>query len=247
VRYALVVALIVGVAGCGSDREAARPSSARPAAPPATGEAVPRAAESIDAANRRLSRSLRTAKNCGPIERAFHPLTSRSLFSTRFCKKARADLKLYSLFQTIPIAYGSGGVIRIGGDITLGVVLDRTRHYRLAWIQAGTPLTGGPSARSDQVARTVVDAIRKSDCVRLRRVAGLLDAHWSAAEFCLRPELRLVTKALARDPAATPRRLGGDEAFAFYGLSVKPHRYFTIVLLAQRPGDYKFVDAYPAR
>jgi hypothetical protein len=150
----------------------------------------------------------------------------------------------------------------------LSVVLLRAGDglYHIAFVDkfesgptAGTPL----APKYSDVAKAAFAALKTKNCDAYFNVAYAATGSASRGKqkACARISKNIVAKTLEKVPSATPKLIGGNRFFAFYGLDGK--KYLTLVLAreaaSQRPSnakqgklvvpkgapEYGYVDAYP--
>src|SRR4051812_6870242 len=92
-------------------------------------------------------------------------------------------------------------------------------------------LPTAPLKNADESMSRVVGAIRRDSCEDL-----LPFSLGKGKKYCAGSPIRQLHTALDRAYTASPKLLGGDGRYAFYGLKVKPY-YFTLVFLASKNGS----------
>jgi hypothetical protein len=201
-------------------------------------------------------RDVAQARTCAPTRRLLHPVYRRS--PARTCRGFRD--RLLGLLEAEGKRYGTGMVIdftTIAGARRAAVLaLDGTHVFRLVLIVDVAARTVGTKAPKafDIAARRAIRSLAQEDCRGFLRVAarsaGVATA--SRAEVCARvPRLGLTHELLAH-PSVRPERLGGNRAFAFYGLRFAPGSFYTVLMLREprregAPARYGFVTALPAK
>jgi hypothetical protein len=246
VLCALLAVMVFSIAGCGSgggsSGSTAEGSLSSTAASGTTaagrGHAgttgPPPVKETIDDAAQRIEQTVASG-NCRRIN-ALAPLAGASVENTaEHCRSLRT---LASLQPAGIAAYGEGGgVIDYGaGDHVVSAVLIRDADglFHIAFVNPynSSQTVGTPFAEEyDAVAASAIKALRDGDCDAFLQVA---DRRLGVASLSRQQACRSVTakaglgRLLAGAPHAMPDRLGGNDYYAFYGLSL-PTAHLTIV------------------
>jgi len=198
--------------------------------------------------------------SCAPTRRLLHPVFGKKP-SEGICQQFHT--RLAGMVEPHAKRYGTGMVIEYttlaGSHRAAVMALDGTLAFRLVLIvdiSARTIGTPRPKA-FDKAARRATDAIAKQDCDAFLRVAtrsvGVGAGSREAA--CARLPKLGVTQELLSHPGVRPEALGGNRAFAFYGMRFAPGAYDTMVMLreASRKAHgstghrYAFVTALPVK
>jgi hypothetical protein len=242
-KPALLLVMLAALAGCGGDdgtdsTPAKASSSATTAQSPTTttpASVAPKPAERAEEAVARLAKAAQ-ADDCS------HP-------ADLFPSDAKVGAGLcHHVLEGLAVAlppevktYGSGAVVQNadnGGSTLLALDNDRRFKFLVAFFNPHLPKA--PAKNADEVMSRVVGAIRRDSCDDL-----LEFALGRGQKFCAQKPIRQLHAALDRAYTASPKALGGDGSFAFYGLRVKDD-YFTIVFLAAKNGSYYFVTSQRA-
>jgi hypothetical protein len=240
----LVLAVAALLAGCGDDKQSektAAETSTTPAAPKAPTSTTPasaglRPAEPAEKAVARIAKAAQAGDCSAPGEL----FGAHSGITPKICKRL-----IPTVSPVVPPevkTYGSGAVGKStdGGSFILALDSDR----RFKWVTSfGDPrLPKAPLKNADEVMAAVVSAIRRDSCPEITQFSLTYSNGGSGKKFCALRPVRQLHAALDRAPSASPKPLGGDGTFAFYGLKVKPH-YYTLIFFASKNGSYFFVTS----
>jgi hypothetical protein len=154
------------------------------------------------------------------------------------------------------IVFGSGEAAR-----SAILIVDSDGLYHLPVVDpyniensVGTKL----APQFDSAAQAAVTALRERDCDAFKKVAlARFGPGATPNDVCTYVSQSPLTQFLASYPQAEPKRLGGNDAYAFYSLS-SPQANFTIVMAREKPSgvalgtpplpsgapEFGFVDAY---
>lgn len=241
----VIACCVVALAGCGGGDDDL---------PDVILKDAPRPAESIKEAEEKFVKA--TGENtCATLEPLVHsqyrsqsapgsPLTADE------CKTLKAKYKALKGFTaTGNQAFQTVGVVdgELGGDpATVLFALDSDRRWKFVSLvqaakQAGTP--NNALNEFDSNAKAFVEAFRGKSCSTLFSLVSISSPYYvgagrSARAFCRSlvgnaKDTNSLAYQLARDPGAKPKRLGGTNDFAFYGLSMKSGRYDTLIMITQ--------------
>jgi hypothetical protein len=225
--------------------------------------AVPAAAagppvrDSVTAAISRIQSALATT-GCSPQLRALLHSSYGKANPQRTCTYLRKSLGTFK--SPRGLAYGSAAEIDAGTGYaipaTVVLALDNDGLFHVVFVEFNYGSIGSkPNPVFTKNARAAIAAIRTADCGGFLKVAyrsyGLGGGSDSAV--CSRLPGNSLHRALAADPTAKLKNLGGNTLHAFYGIS-SGGRYWTVVMAQQTPSSklpvdaarYAFVDAYPA-
>src|SRR3954469_25497572 len=220
----LALVLALAGAGCGGGE------SKSPAAGVTTPAGVsPKPTEPATTAVARLASAAR-AGDCSARDKLFDPDTP---VSERLCRGILAGLNPVVPPQVK--TYGSGVVAKNfdGGQTILALDHDGRFKFVIAFSKPDLPTA--PLKNADESMSRVVGAIRRDSCEDL-----LPFSLGKGKKYCAGTPIRQLHTALDRAYTASPKLLGGDGRYAFYGLKVKPY-YFTLVFLASSNGQFFFV------
>jgi hypothetical protein len=222
----LALVLALAVAGCGGGE------SKSPAAAVTTPAGVtPKPAEPAATAVARLASAAR-AGDCSTRDELFDPDVP---VTERLCRGILAGLNPVVPPQVK--TYGSGAVAKDfdGGHTVLA--LDDDGRFKFVISFSSPKLPTAPIKNADESMSRVVGAIRRDSCEDL-----LPYSLGKGKKYCAGSPIRQLHAALDRAYTASPKLLGGDGRFVFYGLKVKPD-YFTLVFLASTNGQFFFVTS----
>jgi hypothetical protein len=112
--------------------------------------------------------------------------------------------------------------------------------YHFAFISrfVDGPTVGTPFApKYNQVAKTAFAALKTKNCDAFLKVAYVVTGPASKGrqKVCPRFSKNIVAKTVEKTPSATPKLIGGNRYFAFYGVNGKT--YLTLVLARQSPSQ----------
>jgi hypothetical protein len=238
---ATVAALVGGCGGDdgGGDSGAATTSRSTATTAPAPKPALkgPRPAEPAEQAVTRLAKAA-AAGDCSAPEKLFG---THSGITPALCKKLlpTVDLAVPPEVKT----YGSGAVAGTNDGGSAILALDSDRRFKFVTsFAADLNLPKAPVKNAAATMTAVVGAIRRDSCREIVRYSLTYSNGGSGNKFCALRPIRDLHTALNRAYSASPKLLGGDRTFAFYGLDVKPHHY-TLVFLASKNGSYYFVTS----
>jgi len=159
---------------------------------------------------------------------------------TQVCKKVFEGVD-WQRFHVVP--YGSGAVASVPGfPRVFALTLDRDRSYKVVFGGEGSP-EERTRVSPDDIADLAVSALRRDNCDELAPYAFVYE---TKRKWCARPLIRQVVKDLTNEWDAAPRRLGGEAGILFYGLSVKPHHYFTMALVDMNH-YFRYYDSYKVK
>lgn len=226
------------------------------ALPALAGAGQPQPRDSITAAIARIRAALDT-RGCTPQLRALLHSSYGKANAKQRCTYLRKGLGTFK--SPRGLAYGSAGEIDAGSGYaipaTVVLALDGDGKFHIAFVEFNYGSIGSkPNPVFTRNARAAIAAIRAADCGGFLKVAyrgfGLGGGRDTAV--CARLPGNALHRALAADPQAKLRNLGGNTLHAFYGISAAG-RYWTIVMAQQTPSAklpvdaarYAFVDAYP--
>ena len=154
-------------------------------------------------------------------------------------------------------SYGTGAVIDFTYDAGSGerrmrsmlLALDKDATFRLFAVDSDHPTAtvGTKTVGIEKVtanAAALVSAIRSGDCNTMFSLAhpGLAPGANDSAEFCAQYNRSGFQLALQGDAGAVPVLMGSNSTYAFYGLRVKPDRYYTIAMAKGTTTDFKFIS-----
>jgi hypothetical protein len=240
-RLLLVIALAATLLfGCGGGDSSSPTTTASSGGQVARPVPPPPAKESIKQAQRRI-RQTASSSHCNVVNK-LNLLHRPDLDTKARCESLRQLAKL----QPVDAAsYGAGGVIDYSlGIRTMSLVLVRQDDglfhvafpdYFVATRSVGTKYAPG----FDAAAKRAVKALRIHRCGLFRANAnrelgpGALDR----AEACNFVADNPVAATFSSYPEASIDRLGGNQNFAFFGISA-PGGYFTLVFAHETPSDY---------
>ena len=242
VRALTAAALLLTGCGGSDDEPTSTPASE-------TGEGVrpvesriwPKPAESPSQAVERLN-GLAAERDCSDPGDVLHSLGSGPA-ARRACRSVLSSLQLKGPDDAV--AFGSGIVADHVGEGHTLLVLDREGRYTLA-TRFDSDQPEVPLARAEEAAASASSAIRRDNCDELVEIALQYEPGGTGDEFCARPRIRSLHRALDHEYTKDPVLLGGDGMYAFYGLDVKRYGYFTLLFVAHENDGYAFVDSYPA-
>jgi len=141
---------------------------------------------------------------------------------------------------------------------------DGLYHYAFTSRFVNGPTVGTPFApKYNEVAKTAFNALKTKNCDAFLKVAYVVTGPASKGrqKVCPRFSKNIVAKTVEKTPSATPKLIGGNRYFAFYGVNGKT--YLTMVLARQSPSqrppgtkpgklvvpkgapEYAYVDAFP--
>lgn len=239
-RATAVIACVL-LAGCGDEDK--RTATVNTTAPPTTATHAqkpantgPRPAETAQQAADRIAKAVRTNDCRSP----------RDVFgvgvTTAICRKLLPDIKPAPVPNAK--AYGTGAVVKqADGGYTI-LALDHDRRFKVATSFGGSVrVATQPPQGANDTMQQVVGAIRRDSCDDLRYLV-LTFGKGGLKKFCALRPVRKLHAALNRHFTATPKRLGGDGHFAFYGLADGP-RYYTLIFIADKR-TYLFVTSVEA-
>src|SRR3954447_2059898 len=222
----LALLLALASSGCGG----------RDSKPPAAGVTTPagvspKPTEPATTAVARLA-SVARAGDCSARDKLIDPDTP---VSERLCRGILAGLNPVVPPQVK--TYGSGAVAKDfdGGHTVLA--LDDDGRFKFVISFSSPKLPTAPIKNADESMSRVVGAIRRDSCEDL-----LPFSLGKGKKYCAGSPIRQLHTALDRAYTASPKLLGGDGRYAFYGLKVKPY-YFTLVFLASKNGSWFFVTS----
>jgi hypothetical protein len=219
--------------------------------------AGPPARDSVGAAISRIQSALATPGCSTPLRALLHSSYGKAN-PQRACTYVRKSLGTFK--SPRGMAYGSAAEIDAGTGYaipaTVVLALDGDGRFHIVFVEFNYGSIGSkPNPVFTKNARAAVAAIRTGDCGGFLKVAyrafGLGGGSDSAV--CSRLPGNSLHRALAADPKAKLKNLGGNSLHAFYGISAGG-RYWTIVMAQQTPSAslpvdaarYAFVDAYPS-
>jgi hypothetical protein len=112
--------------------------------------------------------------------------------------------------------------------------------YHFAFISrfVNGPTVGTPFApRYNQVAKSAFAALKTKNCDAFLKVAYVVTGPASKGKqkVCPRFSKNIIAKTVSKTPSATPKLIGGNRYFAFYGVNAKT--YLTMVLARQSPSQ----------
>jgi hypothetical protein len=243
-KPALLLAIAALLAGCGGDKETndrAAETSTTPAAPkaPTTTTAASAGLKPAEAPEQAVAR-IAEAAQAGDCSAPAELFGAHSGITPKICRRL-----LPTVTPLVPPevkAYGSGAVGKSTDGGRFILALDRDRRFK--WVTSfGEPrLPKAPLKNADEVMAIVVSAIRADNCDDLTKYSLTYSNGGSGKKFCALKPVRELHSALNRAYTASPKPLGGDGTFAFYGLRVKPH-YYTLIFFASSNGSYYFVTS----
>lgn len=219
---AVAVALALALTGCGGDG----PPLPKP----------PRAAESPARALERV-RVEAERRGCRRPREIFH-----RVHSVRTPAQCRDGLDfLPRIADATPRRYGTAALAVYPGHGALVFALDRDRRFKVVMQIVEKNAAGRrPNERADRAADHLVNALAEGPCSQRDPVFG------PGLGVCRAAGVRALAAALrGRDEGA--RRFGGDFDTAFYGVRVRPGRYYTLVLFATPDGEWQLADAFPVQ
>jgi hypothetical protein len=197
----------------------------------------PAAQESIREAEEKI-RFLLDSDDCDAINE-LNPVSRQELLNTE--ERCALLKRLDGLKVRGAEAYGDGGAVIdfASGTRTVSAVLIRDQDglFHVAFIDLfrGVPSVDTRFAKQfDDAAERAVKALAKKDCdafldvayQRIGRFAGSRD------QVCTFVEQNPIANAFEAYPKAKVKRLGGNEAYAFYSVST-PAVHYTVVLAQQ--------------
>jgi hypothetical protein len=243
-RATAIIACIL-LAGCGgedkktgtADRTAPAPTSPAPTKPAQVG---PRPAEPAKQAAERVAEAVEKNDCSQPNKLFVFDEVTRSL-----CKQLLPGVEPAQPIQIK--AYGSGALMQTADGGRAILMLDSDRRYKVVTSFGGSlDIPTVPAQKADEAMSFVVGAIRRDDCGDIVRLSLTYSNGGSGKKFCALKPVRQLHAALDKHYTASPKPLGGDGNFAFYGLEAKPH-YYTLLFIADRTGStYLFVTAAEA-
>jgi hypothetical protein len=168
---------------------------------------------------------------------------ARALFPADVPAASCARLLPYLAFpaESDVEAFGSGAVVRRADGGYAILALDGDRRFK-AVLTRGADVPPAPIAKADEYMAYSVAAIRRDACDEIV-TNGLV--YPNEKRSCRASAIRHLHAALDRAYTASPKRLGGDGRFAFYGIRVKPH-YYTLVFMATSRDTYTLVASVEA-
>jgi hypothetical protein len=231
--------------GCGgNDDKAAKtaPGTSSKKAPAVTAPRTgPRPAESAQEAADRIARAVRS-RDCSSPDELFvfdevTPALCRQLLPGTNPAPGQSAK-----------AYGSAAIVRRADGGRTILALDSDRRYKFVTTFGPSDFPVIPVKKADEAMAWEVGAIRRGNCDDIVRLALTYSNGGSGKKFCALKPVRQLHAALNRHYTASPKPLGGDGTFAFYGLSAKPH-YYTLVFTAYKTrgwSGYLFVTSIRA-
>jgi hypothetical protein len=196
----------------------------------------PHPTESLQQAIDRIG-TVASAGDCGSFEEIYHPDSDAR---PALCRRMLPDLvpgtrAPLRFSKAAGLMYGS-----TGGQTILA--LDRDGHYKVAV----TLRARDSDSRSvaDRSMLETIDALRRNDCEKLLMLSFQYAA--SGRAYCESEAVQVLHRGLARDPHASPVRLGGTGFWAVYGLALKAGGYYTLIFAATPAGFFQFMDSYAA-
>jgi hypothetical protein len=222
----------------------------------------PAAQESIGEAETKI-RFLLASDDCDAINE-LNPVSRQELLNTE--ERCALLKRLDGLKVRGAEAYGDAGAVIdfATGKRTVSAVLIRDQDglLHVAFIDSfrGVPSVDTKLARQfDGAADRAVKALAKKDCDAVLDVAYRRYGRFAGSRehVCTYVEQNPIANAFEAYPKAKINRLGGNEGYAFYGVST-PGAHYTIVLahetekgappeaapLPKGAAEYGFVDAY---
>lgn len=229
---AACTALMTGCGGGGSDKRAGPSGSTGAVESPRI--RGPKPAETPEQAVARIAKAA-IAGDCDHFRGIFR----KEEMTKELCSKVLPDIE--PVLPPEVKAFGSGAVVKNADGGTTILTLDHDRRFKQTFSFAG----GGrdahlPVEKAVDAMGFVTSAMRRDNCDDIVRIS-LTFRQITGDKFCATPGVRRLSKAFQRDLDAEPELLGGDGTYAFYGVRVKPHRYFTLVFVAHPSGTYLFV------
>jgi hypothetical protein len=218
------------LAGCGGG-EQADTQAPRPKNGPAPTESLQQAIDRIGAVAK--------AGDCGRFHEIYHPdADQRDALCPRMLPDIVPGARAPRQFsEAAALMYSTTGKQTI-------LVLDRDGRYKVG-VTLGSKLPAESPRIADLSMADVVDAIRRDDCKKL--LLRSLTYPVSGRKYCESEAVQVLHRGLARDPSATPVRLGGTDSWAVYGLKfVKPPGYYTLVFVATPARFFMFVGSFAA-
>jgi hypothetical protein len=239
-----MLAVVALLPGCGGGDERAKTSAqtAPRKAPGATAARIgPRPVETAQQAADRIATAIRRRDCSSPDELfAFGEVTPG------VCRTLLAGIAPAPRPNTK--AYGSAAMVqRADGGRTI-LALDRDRRFKFVTTFGPSDFPVVPIGKADEAMSWEIGAIRRDNCPDIVRLALTYSNGGSGKKFCALKPVRQLHTALERHYTASPKLLGGDGSFAFYGLSAKPH-YYTLVFAAYKArgwSGYLFVTSIQA-
>jgi hypothetical protein len=244
VRAVAAAAVLAALAGCGGDTRTDGIPAKRP--PPATitpNMRGPAPKEPLDRAVDRV-RAVIKDQDCRALLALYHPDVGAPPRST--CPGTLRSLRRASV--TDSQRFDSAAVVRLqlGNHSVLELVeaLDRAGRFRVVSLGGKAPEQVAPSEETDRYAAAALGAIRAGNCRDLAAYYARYEPGAATpAQICALLNVRRLRAELHPGDRQRLGRLGGDGAAAFYVARVAGRGAYTVILLANTPGDYRFAYA----
>ncbi len=245
VLLCVLAALALALAACGSEDETTTTSNGTTT----TGEngekveppGVNESRESIDEAAKVLEKAA-TKNDCEALKEFVLASRQDTHATKRTCKLIAGRLKGASLEGAD--GFDGGGVIEFTrGARTVPALMLVDRDGRFKLLQLGTPSEQASLGTKvdkgfDDAAADVVKAVAKKDCKAFRKVSSQFFGPGSARlpdkQVCEYVKNGPIATVTAEDRSVKPKPLGGNEAYAFYGVGSKT-RFVTLIMTRQTP------------
>jgi hypothetical protein len=194
--------------------------------------------ESIKQAEQRIAKTA-SSSDCDTVN-GLNPISRAALNTEPRCKL----LKKAAEPTRGAAQYGDAGVIDYKlGDGTLSALLVRDSDglFHITYMNPHVPHPTVVTKLAPQfngVATAAVDALRDDDCEAFVKVAFQEFGPGAGArdQVCAYVSNFPMSKLLQDDPKAEPKLMGGNDTFAFYGLSLRGS-FWTLVLAKETPQD----------
>lgn len=252
---AFAAALALGACGGGDSGSGGGTAGGKPAKTGAAAVAAPTPAGTVFQAGAALSRAI-AVNDCNELFAVAQHSTKRDAKLSKAnappTKAECASLKRFArgLRGYVPRAsqtFGSAGIVdaRVGrSPVTSVFVADLDGRWKEALAYGSPPQVGTtpePANKFDANVAKWVRAARGTDCRAIFRLLSkdsfaIKNAGGTYKAFCAAIAIknpRSFFVRVSKDPTAKPVALGKTREFAFYGLSVKPGIYYTLVAARQ--------------